>query len=98
MKNNLETPSGASKDQADDADLEAADLEAAEVEVDTDELGEFWEPPPDDMGDFDKLAHQFGVGGPGLRIAKFIFVLFGIVVGIAGLVFFGVVINTFLVS
>ncbi len=93
MKNNLETPSGASKDQADDADLEAA-----EVEVDTDELGEFWEPPPDDMGDFDKLAHQFGVGGPGLRIAKFIFVLFGIVVGIAGLVFFGVVINTFLIS
>ncbi len=92
MKNNLATPSATSKDQAD-----GADPEAAEVEIDTAEPGESRETQPA-MGDFDKIAQQFGVGGPALRIAKFIFVLFGILFGVAGLVVFGVVIYTFFVS
>ena len=90
MKNNLETPGATSKDQADDADLEAA-----EVEIDTSEPGESRETEPP-MGDFDRLAYQFGVGGPGLRVAKYIFVLFGVLVGVAGLAVLGVVLNVFI--
>jgi hypothetical protein len=91
MKNNLETPDATSKDQAD-----GADLEAAKVEIDTAEPGESRETQPADGG-FDQLLSQFGVGGPGLKVAKFIFVLFGFCVGVAGLVLFGVVLNTFVI-
>ena len=91
MKNNLETPDATSKDQAD-----GADLEAAEVEIDTAEPGEPRETQPP-MGDFDRLAYQFGVGGPGLRVAKYIFILFGVLVGFAGLAVLGVVLNVFII-
>ncbi|HIJ42708.1 MAG: hypothetical protein QF511_02825 [Rhodospirillales bacterium] len=91
MKNNLETPGATPKDQAD-----GADLEAAEVEIDTAEPGESRETQPP-MGDFDRLAYQFGVGGHGLNIAKYIFVLFGVLVGVAGLVVLGVVLNIFII-
>ncbi len=89
MKNNLETPDATSKDQAD-----GADLEAAEVEIDTAEPGESRKTQTADGG-FDQLLSQFGVGGLGLKVAKYIFVLFGFCVGVAGLVLFGVVLNTF---
>jgi hypothetical protein len=91
MKNNLETPGATSKNQAD-----GADLETAEVETDTAEPEESRETQPP-MGDFDRLAYQFGVGGPGLKVAKYIFILFGVLVGVAGLAVLGVVLNTFVI-
>jgi hypothetical protein len=94
MKNDTVTPSVASTEQAN-----GDDSEVAEVETDTAKSEEPEEPVfVKGEGEFTQFLREFGIHGTGYRIAKFFFILFGLLIGISGLVIFGVLINTFLMT
>ncbi len=93
MKNDLAAPSAAPTDQADGDNSEAPEVEAEASKPSEPEGPVFVK----EEGEFARFLREFGIHGRGLSIAKFFFVMFGLLIVVSGLVLFGVLINTFLI-